>query len=87
MAAYHDLFDTSDGRFAGKDEIDPAEVARVVVTASAEDLFTDDPLTKTRVSDIESRYPGQAFAAYAYDTRTDCAYWMNPEERPLRCSR
>lgn len=81
IAAHHGLFDDSDGRFAGAEEVNRADFARVVVTAAGEDLCTDDPFTKARVSDVESRYPGQAFAAYAYDTRTGCAYWMNPEER------
>jgi hypothetical protein len=81
VAAYHDLFDFSDGRFDGKEEIDRAEFARVVVTAAGEDLCTEDPFTKFRVSSLDSRYPGQSFTAYAYDSRTGCAYWMNPDER------
>jgi beta-lactamase class A len=81
IAAHHGLFDASDGRFAGAEEINRADFARVVVTAGGEVLCRDDPFTKARVSDVESRYPGQAFAAYAYDTRTGCAYWMNPDER------
>ena len=81
IAAHHGLFDASDGRFTGAETINRAEFARVVVTAAGEDLCTDDPFTKSRVSDVESRYPSQAFAAYAYDTRTGCAYWMNPDER------
>lgn len=81
IAAYHHLFDASDGRFDGREEIDRAEFARVVVTATGEDLCTDDPFTKARVADVVSRYPSQTFTAYAFDTRTGCAYWMNPDER------
>jgi beta-lactamase class A len=81
IAAHHDLFDTSNGRFDGNEAIDRADFARVVVTATGEDLCTDDPFTEDRVSGLDSRYPGQAFGAYAYDTRTGCAYWMNPDER------
>ena len=81
VAAYHHLFDFSDGRFDGAEEIDRAEFARVVVTAAGEDLCTDDPFTQARISGLESRYPRQAVTAYAYDTRTGCAYWMNPNER------
>jgi beta-lactamase class A len=81
VAAFHHLFDFSDGRFDGREKIDRAEFARVVVTGAGEDLCTNDPFTRARVSGLESRYPSQAFTAYAYDTRTGCAYWMNPNER------
>lgn len=81
IAARHHLWDTSAGRFDGSEEITRAEFARVVVTAGGDRLCQDDPFTAGRVADLEDRFPGQAFAAYAYDTRTGCAYWMNPDER------
>jgi hypothetical protein len=81
IGAYHGLWDTTSGTFDGDEEITRAEFARVVVTAGGDDLCTGDPFTAGRVSDLERRYPGQSFTAYAYDTRTGCAFWMNPNER------
>lgn len=81
VAAFHGLFDTSAGRFEGWQEITRAEFAQVVVTAAGEDFCRDDPFTAARVSDLEASYPYQSFSAYVYDTRTGCAYWMNPDER------
>jgi hypothetical protein len=81
IGAYHDLWDTSAGRFRGGDDLTRAEFARVVVEAGGDVYCADNPFTAGRVADLESRYPRQAFTAYAYDTRTGCAYWMNPEAR------
>ncbi len=53
----------------------------MAVTAGGDDFCPDNPFTAAREADIEARYPGQSFAAYVYDTRTGCAYWMNPDER------
>lgn len=79
--AYHDLWDTSSGVFDGVAEMTRAEFARVVIEATGEFLCTDNPFTTQRVAGLEDRYPNQAFTAYVYDTRTRCAYWMNPDER------
>lgn len=81
IGAYNGLWDTTAGRFNGNEEIDRAEFARVVVMAGGDDFCADNPFTAAREADIEARYPGQTLAAYAYDTRTGCAYWMNPDER------
>ena len=81
IAAYHGLWDTSDGRFRGSEEVTRAEFARVVVRAGGETLCDSDPFTAARVSEIGESYPGQTFTAYVYDTRTGCAYWMNPAVR------
>lgn len=81
ISAYHGLWDTSAGNFDGSLEISRAQFAQVVVTAGGDDFCSDDPFTARRVADLEARYPGQSFAAYVYDTRTGCSYWMNPEQR------
>jgi hypothetical protein len=81
VAAHHGLWDTSDGRFRGAEKVTRAEFARAVVRAAGETLCDADPFTAVRVTDLEARYPGQSFTAYAYDTRTGCAYWMNPDQR------
>ena len=81
IGAYHGLWDATSETFDGDEEITRAEFARVVVTAGGDDLCANDPFTAQRVSALEDRYPGQSFTAYAYDTRTECAYWMNPEAR------
>ena len=81
IGAYHGLWDTSDGRFLGSENVDRAEFARVVVRAGGERLCDSDPFTERRVSDLERRYPGQSFTAYVYDTRTGCTHWMNPDTR------
>jgi hypothetical protein len=70
VAACHDLFDASDGKFRGKEIVHRAEFARVVVTAAGEDVCTEDPFTEARMSDPESRYWSRVFAAYVYDTRS-----------------
>jgi hypothetical protein len=82
VAAYHGLWESSLGRFNGGDEIDRAEFARVVVlAATGEDPCPANPFTTKRVDSLRRRFPGQTFAAYAYDTRTGCAYWMHPDNR------
>jgi beta-lactamase class A len=81
VAAYHDLFDASDRRFRGGDPVTRAEFAQVVVEAGGDVYCDDDPFTAGRVSSLEAKHPGQSFAAYAYDTRSRCAYWMNPQAR------
>lgn len=81
VAAYNGLWDTTSSRFGGGEKVTRAEFARVVVTAGGDDLCPDDPFTAGRVDALERRYPGQAFTAYVYDTRTGCAYWMNPDAR------
>ncbi len=81
IAAHHRLWDTSAGWFNGGEKITRAEFAEVVVEAMGEDLCTNDPFTAARVLSLDTRFPGQSFTAYAYDTRSRCAYWMNPNER------
>lgn len=81
IAAYNGLFDVSNGRFRGADPLTRAEFAEVVVEAGGESFCDSNPFTEQRVASLESRHPGQSFTAYAYDTRTNCAYWMNPDER------
>lgn len=81
ITAYHGLFDTDFSRFGGSEAIDRAEFARLVVEAAGETLCDSDPFTASRVNGLESRYPGQDFTAYAFDTRSGCAYWMNPDAR------
>lgn len=82
IAAYNGLWDSSAGRFEGKEDIDRAEFSRVVViAATGDDPCPPTPFTAARVASLARRYPGQAFTAYAYDTTTGCAYWMHPEAR------
>lgn len=81
VAAYHRLFDTSASRFGGNVKMTRAEFAQVVVEAAGEVLCDADPFTAARVSSLDTRYSSQSFTAYAYDTRTGCAYWMNPDAR------
>ena len=81
IGAYHELWDTTSVTFDGHEEVTRAEFAQVVVTAGGDDLCPESPFTARRVTDLEDRYSGQSFTAYAYDTRTGCAYWMNPEAR------
>lgn len=81
IAAYNRLFDTSNGRFRGGDPVTRAQFAEVVVEAGGDSYCDSDPFTASRVTELESRYPGQTVTAYVYDTRTGCAYWMNPDER------
>jgi Beta-lactamase enzyme family/S-layer homology domain len=81
IAAYHGLWDSSNSLFGGRTPVTRAEFARVVVTALGLDPCPSDPFTEARAQSLSARFPDQAFAAYAFDTRTGCAYWMNPEER------
>jgi beta-lactamase class A len=81
VAAYHGLFDTSAGRFEGTVKVSRAEFARIVVEAAGEVLCDADPFTAARRASLDTRYPAQTFTAYAYDTRSGCAYWMNPDAR------
>ena len=81
IGAHHDLWDTTAGHFDGGEDVTRAEFARVVVAAGGDALCADDPFMARRVDELEERYPAQSFTAYVYDTRTGCAYWMNPDER------
>jgi Beta-lactamase enzyme family len=81
VAAYHGLWDVSAGRFDGAEEMRRADFARIVVTAAGEDLCPANPFTASRVRSLEAAHPHQKFTAYAFDTRTGCAYWMNPDQR------
>jgi hypothetical protein len=40
-----------------------------------------DPFTADRVNSLELRYPGRSFTAHVFDTRTGCAFSMNPGAR------
>jgi len=82
VAAYNDLWDSSLGQFSGSEEIDRAEFARaLVVAATGDDPCPASPFTAVRVDSLGDRFLGQTFTAYAYDTRTGCAYWMHPDLR------
>ena len=81
IAAYHGLWDSSIGLFEGRTPVTRAEFARLAVSAMGLDPCPADPFTEARAQFLSERFPQQAFAAYVYDTRTGCAYWMNPEER------
>jgi beta-lactamase class A len=81
VTAFHGLWDTSTGIFSGGNAVSRAEFARAIVLAAGDDLCPPDPYTAAREEWLERRYPGQSFTAYAYDTRTGCAYWMYPDER------
>jgi hypothetical protein len=82
IAAYHRLWDSSLGRFNGGETISRAEFAMVVVlAATGTDPCPLTPFTAKRVDSLRRRFPGQVFAAYVFDTRTGCAYWMHPENR------
>lgn len=81
VSAYHGLWDASAATFRGRDHISRGDFARVVVESVDEVLCDANPFTAARVASLELQHPSQEFTAYAYDTRTGCAYWMNPEER------
>jgi hypothetical protein len=81
IAAFHDMWDSSTGRFEGGSYVTRADFAKSVVVAAGEDLCPDDPFTEARAQTLTSRYPAQDFTAYAFDTRTGCAYWLNPGAR------
>ncbi|GEM_PF-1124749 len=81
IAAFYEVWDASTGRFAGSTPVSRAEFARSIVVALREDTCPPDPFTAARARSLERRYPNQSFIAYAYDTRSGCAYWLNPEAR------
>jgi beta-lactamase class A len=80
-AAYAAMWDTSAGRFGGETAVTRAEFARVLAAALGVRLCPPDPFTAARVEDLAGRFPHQSSTAYVYDTRSGCAYWMNPERR------
>lgn len=86
IAAHHELFDPTATVLMRDQPVTRAELAEVLARAMGEDLCSNDPFTAARVAELEDRYPGRAFHAYAYDTRSGCAYWMNPEERTRTAS-
>jgi hypothetical protein len=81
VMAFHDMWDASTGVFGGGSRVSRAEFARAIVIAAVRDPCPPDPFTGSRERSLQRRYPGQSFTAYAYDTRTGCAYWLNPEDR------
>ncbi len=81
IGAFHNMWDSSAGRFAGNGIVTRAEFARAIVLAMGEDLCPPAPFTAERAGSLDRRFPNQSFAAYAYHTSTGCAYWMNPEAR------
>jgi hypothetical protein len=81
VAAYHGMWDHGTGRFDGDARVTRAEFAQAAVIAAGDDPCPPTPFTTARLASLERRFPAQSFTAYAYDTRTGCAYWMNPEER------
>jgi beta-lactamase class A len=81
IAAYGAMWDTSAGRFGGEMAVTRAEFARVLAAALGVPLCPPDPFRAARVDDLASRFPHQSFTAYVYDTRSGCAYWMNPDQR------
>ena len=80
-AAHHELFDVTAPVLMSDRPVTRAELAEVLARAMGEDLCVDDPFTAARVASLQDRHPGQTLQAYAFDTRSRCAYWMNPEER------
>jgi hypothetical protein len=86
IAAYHDMWDFSAARFAGNTPVSRAEFARAIVAALGVDLCPEDPFSAAKSQSLKRRFPGQSFTAYVYDTRSGCAYWMNPEARPRTAS-
>jgi beta-lactamase class A len=75
------MWDYGTGKFAGGTPVTRAEFARVVAAALGVTLCPPDPFGAARVASLSSRFPNQSFTAYAYDTRTGCAFWMNSERR------
>lgn len=61
--------------------VDRGELAEMLAVAMGADQCPEDPFTEERVASLDARYSGQSFQAYVYDTRTGCAFWINPEER------
>jgi hypothetical protein len=81
IGAFHRLWDDSIGRFGGGTAVTRAEFARAIVIAVGGDVCPSDPFTDAREQDLTRSFPHQDFTAYAYDTRTGCAYWIFPEAR------
>ncbi len=81
IAAFHGMWDTTTGRFNGSETVTRAEFARAIVAAMGEDPCPPDPFTAARERSLAKRFPSQSFAAYAFDTRTGCAYSMFPGAR------
>lgn len=81
VAAYHRLFDPSDGVFGGEEEITRAEFARVVVRVFAPELCAADPFREGGLADLEAAHPGVSFTAYAYHLDSRCAYAMRAQAR------
>jgi hypothetical protein len=81
VAAYHGLLDTSSGRFRGGATMDRAQFATMVVRAAGEDRCPEDPFNDARSASLRARHPAVSVTAYAFDTRTGCAYWLHPQAR------
>jgi beta-lactamase class A len=81
VTAFLRMWDDSTGIFRGGSEVTRAEFGHAIVVALGEDACPVTPFTEARADLLRRRYPGQSFTAYAYDTRTGCAYWMNPDSR------
>jgi hypothetical protein len=81
IAAFRGMWDASAGRFAGETPVTRAEFARVVGAALDVGLCPTDPFRAARVESLASRFPQQSFTAYVFDTRSDCAFWMSPDQR------
>jgi hypothetical protein len=81
VAAFHGMWDAGTGVFSGGSPVSRAEFARAIVLAMGDDPCPPNPFTAVREESLERDHPGQSFTAYAYDTRSGCAYWMNPGER------
>jgi hypothetical protein len=81
VAAHHQMWDVSVGRFSGGAVVTRAEFARAIAVATGADLCPPDPFTAARARSLQRRFPRQSFTAYAFDTRTGCAYWLIPEAR------
>ncbi len=81
IGAFHGIWDVSAGRFAGGTTVTRAEFARAIVAAVGQDPCPPDPFTDSREASLGRRFPDQSFAAYAYDTRTGCAFSMFPDAR------
>jgi hypothetical protein len=81
VAAYHGLFDSSAGVFAGQEAVRRSDLAEVLVRAVGEDRCREDPFTAARGAGLAADYPGKKFTAYVYDEVSGCAYWLNPDHR------
>jgi beta-lactamase class A len=81
IAAYRGMWDASAGQFDGETPVTRAEFARVLAAALEVRLCPADPFRAARVESLASRFPQQSFAAYVFDTRSGCAFWMSPDQR------